>query len=321
MAHDSKDKQEVHFVGDSRVRQRERKLYPKDYSEFPGKTEAFFPNFLLKEWMVAVVFLVGFMALIMAEEPPLGDVADPTNTSFLPVPDWYFLFLYELLKFKWASGPFVVVGVIVLPGIMFTGILLAPWLDAGKERRPHKRPVATGLMTLALIGIVTLTWVAEDEHQKQLASQPQGADESVAIVDPNDQAYEIYKNNACVNCHGEQLEGMQGPSLRGIGDAYTAEEMTTFMNEGKGTMPAGMFQGTETEKKQLAEWLERQKTADAKKQKAVDNDKETLAQPDEDTDEQKDEKADDNKDNKKDGKKDDKKDDKEDDSKNDQGEE
>lgn len=258
MAHNEGKDQEVHFVGDSRVQVNKNRPVPKDYSEFPGKTEAFFPNFLLKEWMVGVVVLVGFMALVLSEKPPLGQQADPTNTSFLPVPDWYFLFLYELLKFKWASGPFVVLGTVVVPGLLFGGLFLAPWLDRGKDRRPFKRPVTTGIALLTLVAIVTLTWVAWDEHEKQLASQPKGTSEDAKIVHPEDPAYEIYKNNACVNCHGQKLEGLQGPALRGIGDAYTPEEIITIMDEGKGQMPAGMFQGTEEEKRQLAEWLAKQ---------------------------------------------------------------
>jgi menaquinol-cytochrome c reductase cytochrome b/c subunit len=262
--HDGKDK-EVHYVGDSRVPQNKKKLYPKDYSEYPGNTEPFFPNFLLKEWMVAVVVLVGFLALVMAEEPPLGEQADPTNTGFLPVPDWYFLFLYQLLKFKWASGPFVVVGTVIVPGIAFTALLLAPWLDRSKERRPFKRPVATGLMLISLVAIAILTWAAEDEHEKQLASLPKGSsEEDVKIVDQNDPAYEIYKNQACVNCHGEQLEGITGPPLKGIGDAYNAEQIQHIMDTGKGQMPAGMFQGTPEEKRKLAEWLAKQKTGKPK---------------------------------------------------------
>ncbi len=82
---------------------------------------------------------------LMAEEPPLGDLADPNNTNFIPIPDWYFLFLYQLLKFEWAGGPFIVIGTVVIPGIAFTALLLAPWLDRSKERRPLKRPIATGL--------------------------------------------------------------------------------------------------------------------------------------------------------------------------------
>jgi menaquinol-cytochrome c reductase cytochrome b/c subunit len=49
------------FVGDSRVPAVRKPNIPKDYSEYPGKTEAFWPNFLLKEWMVGSVFLIGFL--------------------------------------------------------------------------------------------------------------------------------------------------------------------------------------------------------------------------------------------------------------------
>ena len=54
------------FVGDSRVPAERKPNIPKDYSEYPGKTEAFWPNFLLKEWMVGAVFLIGYLSLTIA---------------------------------------------------------------------------------------------------------------------------------------------------------------------------------------------------------------------------------------------------------------
>ena len=77
---------------------------PKDYSEYPGKTEAFWPDFLLKEWMVGAVFLIGYLILTVAHPSPLEGPADPTDTGYIPLPDWYFLFLYQLLKYEFASG-------------------------------------------------------------------------------------------------------------------------------------------------------------------------------------------------------------------------
>lgn len=266
MAHNQEGNQkQVHYVGDSRVRANRPKMYPKDYSEFPGKTEAFFPDFLLKEWMVAAVFLVGFMTLVMAEKPPLGDIADPTNTGFLPVPDWYFLFLYQLLKYKWAAGPFVVIGIIVVPGLMFGGLMLAPFLDTSKERRPLKRPAATGIMILSLLAVAGLTWAAEEEHILQLSASAGNAVSDKKVMAVDDKGYELYKQNACIKCHGENLEGVQGPPLLGVGDRVkgehtrlTREDIEKVVDKGRGAMPAGMFQGSEQDKQVLIDWLMKQ---------------------------------------------------------------
>lgn len=261
MAHNQDGNQkQVHYVGDSRVRQNRQKLHPPDYSEFPGKNEAFWPDFLLKEWMVAAVFLVGFMTLVMAEDPPLGNIADPTNTGFLPVPDWYFLFIYQLLKYKWAAGKFVVIGTIILPGLMALALALAPWLDRSKERRPTRRPIATGLMVLSLISIVALTWVAEYEHEQQLESAVGKEPQNKKVIGINEAGYKIYSKNACIKCHGDQLQGLNGPSLLGTGNRHSKEDIIRYIDEGKGTaMPRGMFQGTEQEKQILADWLVKQK--------------------------------------------------------------
>jgi menaquinol-cytochrome c reductase cytochrome b/c subunit len=257
---DGKPKEQVHYVGDSRVRANRKKMYPPDYTEFPSKSEAFFPDFLLKEWMVAAVFLVGFMTLVMAEEPPLGDIADPTNTGFLPVPDWYFLFMYQLLKYKWASGPFVVIGTLVLPGILFTSIILAPWLDRSKERRPAKRPVTVGLMIVSIISIVALTWAAEAEHETQLESAVGSPTVDKKIMDADSEGHKLYQENACIRCHGDQLQGKNGPPLLGVGNRRTAEQINEYINEGKGgVMPAGMFQGSPAQQKILVDWLMKQK--------------------------------------------------------------
>ncbi|RAL21075.1 menaquinol-cytochrome c reductase cytochrome b/c subunit [Thermoflavimicrobium daqui] len=262
MAHNPEgNRKQVHYVGDSRVRADRPKRYAPDYSEFPGKNEAFIPDFLLKEWMVAAVFLVGFMTLVMSELPPLGEKADPTNTSFLPVPDWYFLFLYQLLKYKWASGPYVVLGTVVLPLIMAAALLLAPWLDSGKERRPHKRPVATGLMILSVIAVAALTWSAEAEHEQQAESAPIRMPKATKVMAVDEQGYQLFKESACIKCHGDQLQGVNGPHLIGVGNkpGMTTDKIIEIIDHGRGGMPAGMFQGSDQEKRALAEWLMKQK--------------------------------------------------------------
>lgn len=291
MAHDHKPDEQVVYVGDSRVRKRTKVYIPQDYSAYPGKSEAFIPNFLLKEWMVAVVVLVGILVLVMSHPAPLGYPADPTDTSFLPIPDWYFLFLYQLLKYPYTAGSVVVLGTVILPGIAFGALLLAPFLDTGKERRFYRRPIASTLMILSLICCVYLTVVSWDHYKHELAVQniepehikrdrllresletgapPErpGRTRLAPLVAADDPGYELYQAATCLSCHGTDLVASGPfPNLRGIGDRYDKDEIMGIIKDGKGGMgpqyndliSRGM---SDAQIDQLAAWLAMQKTA------------------------------------------------------------
>ncbi|HLR65115.1 MAG TPA: c-type cytochrome [Pseudogracilibacillus sp.] len=243
----------MRYVGDSRISAERTPNLPKDYSEYPGRTEAFWPNFLLKEWLVGSVFLIGFLTVAVAAPAPLQGLADPSNAAYLPLPDWYFLFLYQLLKYEFASQDYILFGIIILPGLAFGALLLAPFLDNGPGRRPKSRPIAVGLMLLALASVIWLTyesaapvdWAAIEEE-----NQPIHPDEFP--FDPDDDGYEVYKNN-CASCHGDALEGASGPTL--IGTDYSVDEIADIAVDGIGEMPDNLFQGSDEELEQLAEFI------------------------------------------------------------------
>jgi len=285
MAHGHKSDEKVVFVGDSRVKKSGRiDGTPPDYTSFPGKSEAFVPNFLLKEWMVGCVVLVGFLVWVMAEAAPLGYPADPTNASFIPMPDWYFLFLYQFLKYPYVSQDYVLLGTMGIPAIMFGALLLAPFLDTGKERRFYRRPIASSLMLLSIAAVIYLTVVSWDHYQHQLEEKGivpehhERADkvrealergeerpsfmktaEAPAIIEADDPAFTIAESN-CMSCHATDLNGGGGPALLGIGNRLSTEEIAEIITHGKneGNMPAfeGMLSSDEIT--QLAEWLSKQ---------------------------------------------------------------
>ncbi|OUM96763.1 MAG: menaquinol-cytochrome C reductase [Thermobacillus sp. ZCTH02-B1] len=286
--HSNDSKEKVVYVGDSRVKKSGRRPnIPPDYSAFPGKSEAFVPNFLLKEWMVGVVVLVGFLVLVVSHPAPLGYPADPNNTSFIPMPDWYFLFLYQFLKMPYVSGDYVVLGTVGVPLIMFGALLCAPFLDRGPERRFYKRPIASTLMFLAIISCVYLTYVAWDHYQDQLEEmgivpehiqreqearraaergespqKPGGAEEKqIAIVDANDPITSVIQAN-CLACHGSDYQGNGPvPALAGVGDKFSKEELADIVTNGRGQMPAFGDRLSAEEIDQIAEWLAKQKAA------------------------------------------------------------
>ncbi|MBM7840175.1 menaquinol-cytochrome c reductase cytochrome b/c subunit [Alkalihalobacillus xiaoxiensis] len=242
------------FVGDSRVKSDGRKVnVPKDYSEYPGKTEAFWPNFLLREWMVGAVFLMGFLCLTLAHPAPLEAVADPLE-AYIPLPDWYFLFLFQLLKYQFASGMFNIVGTVVIPGLAFGALMLAPWLDTSKERRPHRRPIATSLMLLGVASVIFLTWESVDQHDWEAAAE-QGQLVIPGEIDTEAEGYLIYAEQAsCIQCHGDQMTGGAGnPNL--LETEKTPEEVIEIIINGQGAMPGGQFEGTDEELEIMAAFI------------------------------------------------------------------
>ncbi|MGJ9382023.1 c-type cytochrome [Salipaludibacillus sp. CF4.18] len=244
------------FVGDSRVPAEKKPNIPKDYSEYPGKTEAFWPNFLLREWMVGAVFLVGYLVLTVAHPAPLERVADPTDSGYIPLPDWYFLFLYQLLKYEFAAGPYTVMGAVVIPGIAFGALLLAPWLDKGSERRPLKRPIATSLMLLGFVSVFFLTWESVDQHDWEAAAEQGEITDDVDMeVDESAEGYQIFESqDSCIGCHGgDMLGGSSGPNM--FESDYDTEEVIEIITNGKGAMPAGQFEGSEEELETLAAFI------------------------------------------------------------------
>ncbi len=285
MAHKHDPNEKIVYIGDSRVRKRDySNVTPPDYSAYPGKSEAFIPNFLLKEWMVGVVVLVGFLVLTVAEPAPLGYPADPLNSSFIPMPDWYFLFLYQLLKYPYTSGDFLLLGVLGLSGIPFIALLLAPFLDTGKERRFYRRPIASSLMLVSLVAVTYLTWVSWDHYQHELEINgvtPEhiereikaeeavenglprpipGKEKIAAMVDADDPAFtETMTQAQCISCHGAELEGGGAPALRGVGDLMSKEELVDTITNGQGGMPAFKETLTSEQIDQIATWLSKQK--------------------------------------------------------------
>ena len=228
---------------------------PKDYSEYPGKTEAFWPNFLLKEWMVGAVFLSWLFMFNGCASISARKNSRPKDTGYIPLPDWYFLFLYQLLKYTYASGPYNIIGALVIPGLAFGALMLAPFIDRGPERKPSKRPLATGFMLLAIAGITYLTWEAVDNHDWEAAAE-QGKIVAEADIDTTAEGYQIIETNGCISCHGNQLEGgAAAPAL--VGTGLTSEQIAEIAKNGteSGKMPPGLFKGTDEELTKLSEFI------------------------------------------------------------------
>ena len=126
--------------------------------EIEHSDEIFYPSFLFKEiFVMMLIFILVAVILSLVFPVGLGDPADPTDNLFVPKPEWYFMSLYELLKFF--PGKFEVIATAIIPAGGIVVLFLLPFLDRNPEKRPRKRPLAMVLMFLAVAAIMGLTLI------------------------------------------------------------------------------------------------------------------------------------------------------------------
>src|ERR1043165_4152778 len=140
------------------MNQREKEQYLREYAMLKTKGKPFFPYAVAKDSIMAapVVLSIIFMSLIFGAE--LGPKADPTTTTYVPRPEWYFFFLFELLRVIKPSvlTPVATIGV---PTVCLVLLLLLPFYDRGPERRPERRPIATAAACLTIAAMAYLTFL------------------------------------------------------------------------------------------------------------------------------------------------------------------
>ena len=118
----------------------------------------FYPVQVFKDTVaIFIAFAVLFM-LAAAARVPLEQLADPTDTTYTPRPEWYFLFLFQTLKLL--TGPLEIVGSLVLPGLAILALVLIPFIDRGPVVKVARRSAAIGLVLLGAIGWTSLTAAA-----------------------------------------------------------------------------------------------------------------------------------------------------------------
>ena len=171
---------------------REKEEYLREYSILKSQGKPFFPYAIAKDGMMAAITIgvIILMAILFGAE--LGPKADPTTTTYTPRPEWYFFFLFELLRVV-KPPELVFLATIGIPTICLVLLLLLPFYDRNPERHPLRRPIATtaGIATIAAMAYLTvLGALAGSPTEIELATKPQF-----------EEGKEITASSGCLGCH------------------------------------------------------------------------------------------------------------------------
>jgi menaquinol-cytochrome c reductase cytochrome b/c subunit len=156
--------------------------------------------------------------------PLLGEKADPGTISFVPRPDWYFYFLFYLLRiFKWPET--VILATVGIPTLCLVLLLALPFVDLRSERRLSRRPVAIVAAALTIVSMGVLTYkgaTAEEAITSEVkaaipgwARQQGFQNNKEALAGAN-----LFAESGCANCHtylGTGSSNLGAPDLSAEG--------------------------------------------------------------------------------------------------------
>ena len=234
-------------------RRAQHKRYKQDV-EREGKQ--FFPHAMFHDTVMSLVVIAVIIGLACVwyftaegtEDPGwLGphftEEADPGTTDFVPRPDWFFYFLFYLLRiFKWPDT--VVIGTVGIPNILLAILIALPFIDLRRERRLSRRPVAIVAAIVVVLAMGTLTYkgaTAKEALGSELkAAVPEWA-EAQGFTDVADAVAgaEIFAQVGCANCHTLAAAGATGTIGPNLDEAKPSAELATDrVTNGSGGMPA-----------------------------------------------------------------------------------
>jgi mono/diheme cytochrome c family protein len=213
------------------VNRAEKEAYLREYEALKKKGKPFFPYAVLKDstMMLVVALVIVAMSIVLGAEQ--GSKVDPTTTTYVPRPEWYFFFLFELLRVlkpPWLT-PMATIGI---PTIAMVLLLLLPFYDRNPERRPERRPIATTAGILTIIAMAYLTYLGAT------AGSPTEIDLEVAAeLEPGK---EVVAQEGCLACHklGENGNNGPGPELTQIGENLPRNAIARSLEVGPGIMPS-----------------------------------------------------------------------------------
>ena len=219
-----------------------KKAYHRKYDQAKQEGVKFWPDIIYKDLLVSLGFFIlqiGLAAFVgVAFEPK----ADPSDSTYVPRPEWYFLFLFEFLKF--VPGKIEWVGTFVIPVIGILVLFALPFLDRNPLRHWKNRLTGISIMGVVVLGMVGLT-------VRSVITTPKSEEVTASTIQEKyilgGDLYSLH----CVECHGPEgeggiiagVEGLEGVELKSISsrdEMYTRSDETLIAIVDYGQQDLGM---------------------------------------------------------------------------------
>jgi len=215
----------------------------------PDKTEPLFPHQIFKDSIFILIVFFAIAALAVLSPAGLEPQADPTDTTYNPRPEWYFYFVFQLLRIF--EGRYEVIGTFVLPTIAGMLLMLLPFVDRSPERAPAKRKALMSLAAVAVAVVMGLTIMGSMAPVVQAPS----------VTAPSVLAGRLlYDKNGCGACHSIHAKGGTiGPDLTHVGAKRDGDWLLRHFKDPQALSPGSIMPKTtlpENDLKELTDYMQ-----------------------------------------------------------------
>ena len=224
------------------MNQREKEEYLREYAILKSKGKPFFPYAVAKDSAMACVVMIVIIAMSLILGAELGSKANPTTTTYVPRPEWYFFFLFEVLRVVKppALTPLATIGV---PTLAMIFLFLLPFYDRSPERRPERRPIATTAGILVIIAMAYLTYSGANAGSPTAIefATPASVREAPAATQAQYEAGKlVVAQSGCEACHkiGDNGNNGPGPELTHIASRLPAQAIARTLVNPTAPMPS-----------------------------------------------------------------------------------
>ena len=170
----------------------------------------FWPDQVFKDVLFALIIILGLVALASFAPPPFAGPADPMDNTYVPKPEWNFLFLYQALKSF--PGKFEVIGTVGLPFLFILLLILLPFLDKNPERNPLKRKIVLPIgiiIVLAILGLTLSGYLSNESNLNKGTSV-----KKIVYSESVRTGKKLFTSLGCIGCHSVLgTGGTAGPDL------------------------------------------------------------------------------------------------------------
>jgi menaquinol-cytochrome c reductase cytochrome b/c subunit len=203
------------------MNQRQKEEYLREYSILKSKGKPFFPYAVVKDSVMACIVMACIITMSLVLGAELGSKINPTSTTYVPRPEWYFFFLFEVLRVI-KPPSLVPLATIGIPTLGMIALFLLPFYDRSPERRPERRPIATltGIFTIGAMAF--LTWQGASTGTPfavEIATPAAVRQAGGQTLAEFEAGRKVVAGSGCLACHklGENGNDGPGPELTHIG--------------------------------------------------------------------------------------------------------